>query len=115
METCYGRHADDGTMEYHDSKESLLRATQLETSSSNAALFGIIGFITGGVAVYVLMLKTGLMDWPKCIQFIAGSRAGAGAGAYVLAKLADMIMKAIVILIAITIVLGIGHAVWQAL
>jgi hypothetical protein len=114
MGTRYGRRADDGTMEYHDSKESLLRAAQLETSSSNAALFGIIGFLTGGVAVYVLMLKTGLMDWPKWIRFTA-IIAGSGAGAYVLAKLADMIVKVIVILIAITIVLGIGHALWQAL
>ncbi len=114
MGTRYGRRADDGTMEYHDSKESLLRAARQETSASNAALFGIIGFLAGGVAVYILMLKTGLMEWPKWIRFSA-IIAGSGLGAYVLAKLADMILMAIVILITISVVLGVGHAVWKAI
>lgn len=65
MGARYSREAADGTVEHHDSKESLEQAKRRENSDATAGLFGMIGLLCGGVFTYLVFLKFGGMDWPK--------------------------------------------------
>ena len=113
MRTRFGRRAADGTLEYHDSKESLIAAKNRESSHARAGLFGFIGLLAGGVLTHVLLLNSGV-DWPKWLRFIL-VLAGSGTLAYVLSKLADLIWNTILILWLLVVVLGIGALIWKAI
>lgn len=114
MSTRYGRRAADGTLEYHDSKETLIAAERRESSESRAGFFGLIGLLLGGVLTYVAILKLGVMDWPKWLR-LSCIVLGAGVGAFTLSKLADLIWSVIQFLIGIAVLYGIGSILWNAL
>ncbi|MCU6496640.1 hypothetical protein LPN04_02395 [Rugamonas sp. A1-17] len=113
MPTRYGRHAADGTTEYHDSKESLIQAERRENREARAGLFGFIGLLIGGVLTYVAFVKLGGMALPKWIRF-TGVIVGAGMSAYVFAKLSNLLWNLILMAILAAIVFGIGSAIWRA-
>ncbi len=112
MGTRYGRHAADGTTEYHDSKESLIQSERRENREARAGLFGFLGLLIGGVLAYVAFHKLGGMALPKWIRF-AGVILGAGLGAYALAKLSNLIWNLILIAILVAVVFGIGSLIWR--
>ena len=91
----------------------MIRAEQQENRDAHAALFALIGLLTGGVATYVMLLKMGGMDWPKWLRFTS-IIIGATAGSYILAKLSDLLVKLILLTIVVFVVLGIGTAIWRA-
>lgn len=113
METRFGRHAADGTTEYHDSKESLIAAERRERREARAGLFGFIGLVIGGVLTYVAFLKFGGIALPKWIRFVSVI-IGAGMSAYVFAKLSNLIWNLVLMTIFITVVFVIGSAIWRA-
>jgi hypothetical protein len=113
MSTRYGRHASDGTTEYHDSKESLIQAEYREKRAARAGLFGLLGLLIGGVLTYVAFHTLGGMALPKWIRF-AGVILGSGIGAYVLAKLSNLIWNLILIAMLVTAVVLIGSVIWRA-
>lgn len=114
MGTRYSRRTTDGITEYHDSKESLIQAECRESSETLSIWFGWIGLLVGGVLTYVAFLKLGGMEWPKWARFI-GILIGASAGAFTLAKFADLICTLVVTAILIAIVSSIGIGIWQLL
>ncbi len=113
MSTRYSRRAANGTIEYHDNKESLIRAEHDENSEARAGLFGLVGLLVGALLTYVAFSKLGGMEWPKWIRF-TGIILGAVTGAYALAKYADLIWNLILTAIMVAIVFGIGAAIWKA-
>lgn len=112
MGTRFGRRAADGTVEYHDSHESLVAAKRSENSDARAGLFGFIGLLIGGVLTYIALLKLGA-DWPKWLRF-GLVVVGAGGSAYVLAKLAGLIWNIILTLVLLGVLYGIGSLIWKA-
>lgn len=114
MGTRYGRKASDGTTEYHDSRESLAESERRENSDDRATFFGLIGIFIGGVLAYMLFLKFGGVGIPKWLRFL-GIILGAGAGSFVLAKLANLIWHLILIVVASIILYGIGSAIWSVI
>lgn len=113
MGTRYSRRAVDGTIEYHDNKESLIRAEHSDNSQARAGLFGLIGLLIGATLTYVAFHKLGGMELPKWIRF-TGILLGAGTGAFALARFADLLWNLILTIITIAIVFGIGAAIWRA-
>lgn len=113
MGTRFGRHAADGTYEYHDSKESLVAAERRDNSDARAGLFGLIGLLVGGVLTYVALLKVGGMEWPKWLRF-GLVIVGGGGLAYVLAKFADLLWNIILTLFLLALLWGLGSVLWKA-
>lgn len=113
MATRYGRRIADGTYEYHDSRASLDAARERESRSDRAGLFGLIGFLIGGLLTYFFVHKWSV-DWPKWLHFglVIG---GAGISAYILAWLAEWIWDAVRILLLLGLLYGLGHFLWQAI
>lgn len=112
MATRYGRRTASGIFEYHDTAESLNQAVRRENGAARAGLFGLAGLLIGGVLSFVLVTKFG--DLPKWLRFGAVIM-GAGIGAYVLAKLSDLLWNLIVIAMFVTLVGSIGSCIWRAL
>ena len=112
MGTRYGRHAADGTTEYHDTKESLIDAANQESREAMARFFGWFGLLIGGILTYEAFSKWGGIDLPKWIRF-SGVILGAGIGAVTLAKLANLIVTLVAIAFVAGIVFVIGALIWR--
>jgi len=113
MAPRYGRCFADGTYEYHDSRSSLDAARERDSRSDRAGLFGLVGFLVGGLLTYFFVHKWGV-DWPKWLRFglVIG---GAGISAFVLGRLAEWIWDAVRILLFLGLLYGLGQFLWQAL
>jgi hypothetical protein len=113
MAVRYSRRTSDGTLEYHDSRESLHVAQEQESQESTRILFGLLGLIVGGVLSYVAMLEVGA-EWPKWMRFTLVV-LGAICGATLLAKLALILSFVVRFFISAAFLTGIGWLIWLAL
>jgi hypothetical protein len=113
MAIRYSRRAADGTVEYHDSKESVIEAQERESSAAHAAFFGLLGAIAGAVLSYVLLHRYGaeLPKLVRCVLFLAG----AAGMAWVLARLADIILALIGLAFWGFVLVLLGSLVWQVI
>lgn len=114
MATRYGRRASDGTFEYHSDRGSLVAAVERERSKERAFLFGLVGLFIGGFIAYGFVRTHGVQTWSKWGKFVC-IMGSAGLGAYVFAKLADLIWNLILVALLVGIVVGIGAIIWRSL
>ncbi|AXA91609.1 hypothetical protein DPH57_10895 [Massilia sp. YMA4] len=89
----------------------MIEAQQRESSAANAAVFGIIGMIAGGIISYVLLHEFGA-ELPRLVRFVL-LIAGAGGTAWLLARLANIIVVVIGLAFWGAIVLMIGSLIWK--
>ncbi|MDH1180095.1 hypothetical protein N5C72_18575 [Achromobacter mucicolens] len=113
MGTRYGRRRRDGTYEYHDSEASLEAAKRQESRQTRAGFFGFVGLVAGGWLAYLGLQYAGAADWPKWTRFV-GVLVGAGFGATLFFKLAEVVWKLLVGLLVIVILVAIGAFIWRA-
>jgi len=114
MGTRYGRRRRDGTYEYHDSEASLQAAKRREGRETRAGFFGLVGLVIGGWLTYLGLQYIGTAEWPKWTRFV-GILVGAAVGATLLFKLAEVVWKLFVALLAIVVILTIGLFLWNAI
>jgi hypothetical protein len=95
-----------------DGGGATLTAIRRENSEDRAGLFGFVGLLVGGILTYTAFHKLGGMDLPKWLRF-SGVVVGAGVGAFILAKLADIIWGLIMTVVLLGIIYGIGTLVWH--
>lgn len=113
MATRYGRRRRDGTYEYHDSEASLQAAKRQEGREARAGFFGFVGLLIGGWLAYLGLQYIGAADWPKWTRFV-GVLVGAGVCATLFFKLAEVVWKLFVALLAIVLLLAIGLFLWKS-
>ncbi|WP_227817567.1 hypothetical protein [Nitrogeniibacter aestuarii] len=113
MAVRYSRRANDGTTEYHDSRESLYAAQQREALASKRHFYWFVGLIVGGALSYVASLKFGA-EWPKWGRFLLVI-LGAGATGKLLAMLTPVLSFMIRLSVSAAFLIGIGWLIWLAL
>lgn len=111
MATRYGRRTEDGTYEYHDSKESLEAAKQEEAAGCIRQFFGLVGLVGGGFLSYQAVQKYGL-DWPKWLRLTAVV-VGAGSAALILGLLGRILAALIALAFSIGVLYSIGSWLWK--
>jgi hypothetical protein len=127
MGTRFGRRTAGGTYEYHDSEASLRASEDAEAReiarTQHMPLFGTIGLLLGGILTHAALSKLGahlppsVADWApqwlaKACRFVLVI-AGAGTGAWLLARSAQLIWATILALFAAGIVCAIGALLWK--
>ncbi|MEY4563608.1 MAG: hypothetical protein RLZZ618_2885 [Pseudomonadota bacterium] len=112
MSTRYGRRAADGTLEYHDNEASMREAQWLEQSAWRAKRCARIGFVLGGLLVFIALHRYGGADWPKALRF-GLVLAGAGGLSFAMFKLANFVWSMAFALIALLVVQWVGRLVWS--
>lgn len=110
--TRYSRRTAGGNLEYHDSAASMNASARSEESANRAFIFGVLGFIAGGVLTWFAIIHFGGIDWPKWIRFVL-VLAGAAVSATVLSILADIIMMLISIAFGFGVIGFIGWIIWK--
>jgi hypothetical protein len=111
--TRYSRRRADGIVEYHSSEADLERAALRETERAQARFFALLGLLAGGVLSYLAVKSSDAAYWPKWARFVCIA-AGAGTAAFVLARLAQLIVMLLGLLLlgaVAAIVIGI---IWSA-
>lgn len=109
----YSRRRADGVVEYHESEEALQRAAFIDEQRKRAQSFAVFGLLAGGFINYLAVITLGGATWPKWARF-ACVIAGGAATAYVLAKLADIIVMALGLLFAGFVVVVFIMIIWSA-
>ncbi len=112
MATRFSRRTSQGNWEHHDDAASRDAAVQRENRSDRSSLFGLLGLLIFGVITWLVVMKHGA-DWPKWLRF-GTVLAGAGVGAFVLSRLAELIWKLIVLAFGLALLYGIVALIWKA-
>lgn len=111
MGTRYGRKASDGTTEYYDSKEDLLRASQAESEEKLRAFLGFFGLLMGGFIAY-MYLRPYADRLPQALRFLI-VLSSSGASCYLLARFAVHIVTAIFLIIGLALLVAFVGFIWD--
>lgn len=114
MGTRFGRRNADGNFEYHDSEAALIESARREASELRRTIFMVVGLVLGGILTYVLARKLGAEDWPKWLRMLV-VLSGAGAAAFVLALLADLLWAVLRLSFYSAVMYLIGRLLWTVI
>ncbi len=115
MAVRHSRRTTRGTTEYYDNREELEAAKIADERENRALLFGLIGFLVGGIAAYfALSTLAAADDLAKWMRFTT-VLLSAGLTAYVASRLAEFLWNVIVVALTLLVIAGLGALLWHIL